>query len=240
MTVSEQEKHLVYLLKRKSDSKQYVGITIQRRFKIRMGDHKRSNRFKGDDFDVQILEESNDRNYIEGREEYWINSLDTFNNGLNESPSGKGCGHNSPNFTTLGYKFSDEQRKKMSESAKKRAKREGFHIRSKRSKENCKNPEYIRKQKESKSGKRLRPPKLTDNQVDEIRDTFAKELDKIKEELIPINEERRKKNSGWKPITPYSTFARKYCEYYNVTAKCIADIVSGKTRTERLPSIYKS
>ena len=76
---------------------------------------------------------------------------------------------------------------------------------------------------------------MTDNQVDEIRDTFAKELDKIKEELIPINEERKKKNSGWKPITPYSTFARKYCEYYNVTAKCIADIVSGKTRTERSP-----
>ena len=77
---------------------------------------------------------------LKEREEYWINSLDTFNNGLNESPSGKGCGHNSPNFTTLGYKFSDEQRKKMSESAKKRAKREGFDIRSKRSKENCKKP----------------------------------------------------------------------------------------------------
>lgn len=205
-----------------------------------MGDHKRSNRFKGDEFEVQILEESYDRNYIEGREEYWIEELDTYQNGLNESPSGKGYGHNSPNFTTLGYKFSDEQRDRMSKSAKERAKREGFEVRSKRSKDNYKDPEYLKKQKQSKSGKRLRPPKLSDNQVDEIRDTFAKELEEIQQEINHVNEKRRKKNSGWRPITPYSTFARKYCDYYNVSAKCIENIVSGKSRTERLPSIYKS
>ena len=83
-----------------------------------MGDHKRSNRFKNDEFDVTVLEESVDRNYIEQREEYWIEKLDTWKNGLNESSSGKGYGHNSPNFTTLGYKFTDVQREKMSKSAK--------------------------------------------------------------------------------------------------------------------------
>ena len=68
--------------------------------KQRMGDHKRSKRFRDDEFIIEILEKSADRQYINEREEYWIQKLDTYKNGLNESWSGKGYGHNSSNFTT--------------------------------------------------------------------------------------------------------------------------------------------
>lgn len=219
---------------------QYVGITIDHRFNQRMGDHKRSNRFKGDEFDVEILERSNNREYIELREEYWISKLDTFNNGLNDTPSGKGWGHRSPNFTTFGYVYSDSSRKLMSESAKSRAKREGFSIRSERSVNNWKQEEYRNKQIQARKGKRLKKPKLSDNQVDEIRNKWNKEKKQIAKELIPINERRMEINSGWRKITPESTFARKYHNEYGVSWKLIENIILNKSRIKKLPLICKS
>ena len=68
MNVFKEDQHLVYLLTRKSDSQQYVGITIERRMKQRIGDHKRSKRFRNDEFTIEILEKSLDRSYIEQRE----------------------------------------------------------------------------------------------------------------------------------------------------------------------------
>lgn len=240
MTVFNEEVHLVYLLKRRSDSQLYVGITMKKRMKQRFGDHKRSKRFKDCGFDYQILEESTDRSYIEKQEEYYINKYDTYQNGLNESPQGKGWGHNSSNFTTLGYVYSEESRKKMSESAKKRAEREGFNLRSKRSKENWKNPNYISKQSEVRKGKRLRPLKISDETVAEIRSLYEQEKVEIEQQLVSINKERKEKNSGWKPLTVHSEFAKKYCDHYNVSKNFIVGVVLWKTRTKILPSIYKS
>lgn len=203
-----------------------------------MGDHKRSKRFKEDSFDIKILEEDSSRDYIEQREEYWIKELDTFKNGLNESWSGKGCGHRSPNFTTLGYVFSEESRKKMSTSAKKRAKEEGFEVRSQRSKDNFKNPEYVAKQVAAKKGKRLRPPKLSDEQVVEIRDFYESILFQLKKECEVINEERHNKNPSWKKTNEAQLFGRKYSGHYGVSLVLLRDIVLWKTRTINLPKLY--
>ena len=55
-------------------------------------------------------------------EEYYINEYDTFKNGLNLTNRGKGK-NLSNKFNTLGYKFSESSRKKMSQSAKERTDR---------------------------------------------------------------------------------------------------------------------
>lgn len=232
MTVSEETEHLVYLLTRKSDSKQYVGITMSRRIKQRMGDHKRSNRFKGDAFTVEILEKSFDREFIEKREEYWIEELGTYHNGLNESISGKGYGHNSKNFTTLGYRFTDKQRKKMSESAKNRVDRDKMRQIS----NDMWADEKMRKHhSEIRKGKRLRKPKISDSDVLAVRERYKKEYESIKKECDLINKERHAKNPSWKKTNPAQLFGNKYSEHYNLSNTLLKNIVLNKTRTEVLP-----
>ena len=205
-----------------------------------MGDHKRSKRFRNDSFDITLLEESDDRSYIESRETYWINHLDTYHNGLNESPSGKGWGHNSPNFTTLGYVYSDEARAKMSAAAKARAAREGFNVRSEASKKGWANggEEYREHQKNVRKGKRLSPPKLTDEEVSNIRLMWSQEKQQLERECEKWNEEAKRK--GWKLRTPEGLFYIKHKDDYNVSKPTIVNIVKNKCRTEILPSICKS
>lgn len=206
--------------------------------KQRMGDHKRSKRFRNDEFTIEILEKSNDRNYINEREEYWIQKLDTFNNGLNESWSGKGYGHNSPNFTTEGYIYSEESRKKMSESAKKRG--GGPEQMRQLSLNQWKNPEIRKHHSEIRKGKRLRKPKLSDETVAEIRIFYKSIKDQLEKECKIINEERHKKNPSWKKTNTARLFGNKYSKKYSVSNTLLRDIVLWKTRTKVLPSICKS
>ena len=238
MTQSVQGESVVYLLKRKSDSEQYVGITLKRRLKQRMGYHKRSLRFRDSGFDIEILEESADRSYIEAQEEYWIEKLDTYNNGLNESPSGKGCGHNSPNFTTLGYVYSDESRELMSLAAKKRAAKEGYEVRSERSKANWKDPQYRQRQIDVRKGKRLRPLTLSDETVVEMRAHFESEREQCVQEIQEYND--KAKTRGWNQKTPSSHFAKKHTELYGCSNTTIKGIVEWKTRTKSLPKLGKT
>ena len=189
-------------------------------------------------FDYEILEESTDRSFIEGREEYWIDKLDTFNNGLNESPSGKGYGHNSPNFTTLGYVFTDEQRGNMSAAARERARKEGFNVRSGRSKKNWEDADYAKRQSDVRKGKRLRPPKLSDEEVDQIKHMYNEQIDDLIEENQIWNKQAKLK--GWKQRTLEGAFFDKNKHLFNVSKPTIVNIVKGLCRTQKLPSIYKS
>lgn len=202
--------------------------------KQRMGDHKRSKRFRNDEFEISILEKSSNREYINEREAHWIKKLDTFNKGLNESWTGKGSGHNSPNFTTLGYIFSDESRKKMSESAKKRADPEKLR---QISINQWKDPKLRKHHSEIRKGKRLRKPKLSDETVIEIRSFYESIKDQLEKECDVINEERHKKNSSWKKTNPAQLFGNKYSEKYSVSNTLLKDIVLWKTRTQIFPQI---
>lgn len=235
MTQSEQEKSVVYLLTRKSDLKQYVGITLARRLKQRMGDHKRSKRFIGHEFYIQVLEESVDRSYIESKESYYIVAYDTFNNGLNDTETGKGCGHSSPKFNTLGYIFSDKSRKKMSESAKKRC-AENLEAMSERSKKTWQNKEYREHQSKVRQGKRLRPPKLSDESVNEIRVLYNSLIKSYEQRCEDCNKEAVK--LGRMLSTPHGIFAKEYHEKYNVSPTTIKNIVLNKVRTKILPAVY--
>lgn len=201
-----------------------------------MSNHKKSRRFHGDNFDCTILEQSVDRDYIELREEYFINQYDTFNSGLNNSYNGKGL---QTGFTTKGFIYSEQSRELMSQKAKQRAAREGVEIRSARSKANWQDDQYREKQVKARKGKRLRPLKVSDEVVAEIRSLYEKERLVIQQELDCINEERSKINAGWKPLQVHSEFAKKYCEHYGVSKNFIVGVVLWKTRTKVLPSSHK-
>jgi len=203
-----------------------------------MEDHRRSHRFKNDDFSIEIIESSDDRSYIELREEYYISHLNTFENGLNESRGGKGWGHNDPKFTTRGFRFSEESRLKMSNSAKKRAMREGYHIRSAMSKKAWSNLDYAKHQSDSKRGKRLHKPKISDDQIDLIRSQFEAEKNALEIEAQRQSEINVK--LGRYPTTPERLFAKKHEGELPVSLFTLIAIVSNKRRTKRLPSLCKS
>jgi hypothetical protein len=201
--------------------------------------HQISERFKDNSFDVEILAESTDRSEIEKLEEYYIQYYDTYNNGLNNSKGGKGYGHNDTKFTTLGYSFTDEQRKNMSESAKKRALKEGAKARSKRSKAAWENNEYRKKQIEVRKDKRLCPPKISDKDVIKIRERFHSMNDYLEQETHKINKERHLKNPSWKKTNKERVFANMFHKEYNISSTALHNIVSYKTRTKVLPSLCK-
>lgn len=104
--------YMVYKITR-DDGKIYIGTTYEKGYKSRMWQHKNSNRFKEHTFQVEILEQNTSYRYIEEREEFYVKLYDSYNNGLNKSIDGKG-NHMSTKFTTKGYKFSNESRRKMS------------------------------------------------------------------------------------------------------------------------------
>lgn len=215
-------------MKRLSDKKLYIGITTKARLNKRLNCHRIDERFKGDNFECDILEESSDREYIENQEEYWITKLNTFEDGLNDSWSGKGFGHNSPNFTTLGYKFTPEQRQKMSISAKKRAVREGFEVRSKASKKGWERggEEYRKHMSEIRKGRCLHQNyKLSPKDVKDMIAHFHDEYNSLLEEVERINDYRQRKNKSWKLTTPINVFAKNYCASYGVSNKRIEQIL---------------
>lgn len=169
-------KHILYCITR-DDGQKYVGITIDYRIKNRMACHALSERFKDHLFTYEILFESENRKDVEVAEEEYIIKLDTFNNGLNSTLGGKGYGHNSPNFSTFGYKFSEEAKKKMSKSAKDRAEREGFGVRSNRSKEFfTKDPSVKERISRSKKGKKSWT-KISDEDIQEIISGYSDFVD---------------------------------------------------------------
>jgi len=200
-----------------------------------MGDHKRSKRFIGHEFDIQVLEESFDRSYIENKESHYIAVYDTFNNGLNDTETGKGWGHSSPKFNTLGYIFSDKSRKKMSESAKKRCVG-NLEVMSERSKKTWQRKEYREHQSKIRQGKRLKPPKLSDELVDEIRVLYKSLIKSYEQKCEDYNKEAVK--LGRMLSTPHGIFAKEYHKNYGVSSTTIRNIVLNKARTKILPALY--
>lgn len=221
---------------RKSDSKQYVGITIDRNQRQRLWSHRNSNRFKDDDFSFEILEESSDRNYIESQETYWIQKFDTYHNGLNETKTGKGFGHSSSKFTTLGYKFSEKSKDKMRKSAKARVDPENMRQISLNM---WKDPKMRKHHSDVRKNRRLRPPKFSDKEIEQIRNRYHDEFDSLKVLTQQINETRHAKNSSWKKSTVESTFANLYAEEYGCSSVFLKNVVSNKTRIESYPPAYQ-
>lgn len=203
--------YLIYKITR-DDGKQYIGTTIKRRIKHRMCSHKHSSRFVGHEFTYEVLEESTSKEYIAMKEEYYIQMFNTFVDGLNESESGKG-NHHAPNFTTLGYKYSEHSRRKMSESAKLRMSRLGPPNKGKFHTQECK--DLFSKMRKGK----IHSYKLSDQEYLKIRNEFSS----IK------NTFEIKKSKNGKMLTEERQFAKTCAGKYNTTPNNIMKILLGKT-----------
>lgn len=111
----------IYCIKNLKNSKCYIGLSVD--VQHRWGNHRRLlkhnthinkylqnawNKYGEENFEFSIIEKCSVED-LPKREMYWIEKLDTFKKGYNSSLGGEG---------TFGYKFTDEQRKKLSDSVK--------------------------------------------------------------------------------------------------------------------------
>lgn len=230
-TIKERAKNrtgVVYKLIRE-DFKEYIGTAIN--FKNRLCQHRKSPRFSELSIvDYEILYEGN---YYECLllEEYFINLYDTYHNGLNNSKDGRG-NHNAPNFTTLGYKYTDEQRQKIKDWHKSRDKssyKRGYKF----------SEETKQRWSKKRKGK-CHSQKLSKSDVEYILQKYKEfELtleDCLKFDLIKKTQKERLLKDGWdgkeplinkggQQITKVHTFRKIYAPKYNVTEACITILV---------------
>lgn len=206
-----QKIYLVYKIIR-DDGKIYIGTTIKDRVNNRISQHKNSNRFKGHRFSFEILEESTSKQYIDLKEVHYINMFDTLKSGLNRSINGKG-NHLAPSFTTLGYKYSEESKKRMSESAKKRIDRLGTSWAGKKQ-----SPETLKKLSEKRRGK-VFSYKLSKDEYTKIRNGF----------LENQNNYQTKLTKNGRCISPERQYAKDIHVSYGVSCNTIVNILMGRT-----------
>ena len=104
---------IVYCIENKLDGKKYIGITqqtIEDRYIKHLYTakniencqylHKAIRKYGKDNFHIYQIDEANTRHELFEKEKYWIQKLDTKNNGYNLTEGGEGC---------TGWKASEEQ-----------------------------------------------------------------------------------------------------------------------------------
>lgn len=200
----------VYKLTR-SDGKIYIGTTNKYRLKIRLKEHRHSKRFKGFSFEHEIINETMDLIELYKLEKENIQKFDSYKNGLNSTPDGTGKSR-SPKFTTLGCKFSDESRKKMS-LAKKGKPIPWF-------KDIKISPETRLKMSLDQKGKQSFT-KLTKENVINIKNEFVQgNFDKSTVGM---------KCKNGKLMSGVQSYALQKAPLYNVTLQCIKKVLKGET-----------
>lgn len=113
---------IIYLIRNKLNGKGYVGKTI-RTLEVRIKEHVLNaiahhvempiyaaiRKYGIDNFDTRILQECDDEQLLSELEKQWISELETFEHGYNATLGGDG---------PLGYRHTEETKRKMSESRK--------------------------------------------------------------------------------------------------------------------------
>lgn len=178
-----------------------------------MAAHNRDARFKGIGFDMTIIEESTEKDYIEKREGYWVGHYDSYKNGLNRTATGAGWGHEKrARFTTENYVYSEASRAKMSKSAKRRAEAEGSTVRSERARAGWK-----RKLSDPTEADRVRERNrragAAHRKIDKtvILDLWMKEHEKY----VDI------KSANGRVLTAMRQFANEYASRFGVTGTAL-------------------
>lgn len=224
----------VYKITR-NDGKVYIGITVD--LKKRLKAHENSIRFSMGIKEFEVLNECTSYEEAEDLEEFYIDEFDTFENGLNLSKNGKG-NHNSKNFTTRNYKYSQESRLKMSESAKKRVIRIGPPNAKPMSKEVRKKLSNIRK------GICWGPKKISDSDCESIVNAYMNDSLIFDPELVKtyIKKGQREifdslsftelKSGNGKPLSKITLYSHYYSELYDVTPACIRRIIKNVKRAK--------
>ena len=206
--------YFIYKITR-SDGKQYIGTTDSKCIKNRMCRHKSSTRFANFDFTYEIIEQSADINILQ-KEQYYIQQYNTLvPNGLNISIDGKG-NHLSPNFTTRGFKFSEESKIKMSISSKKRQRSTGW-VHSQETKAHW---------SKTRTGKCWKKPALNKDQWDELNMIWN---EKPSCSLT---------NSIGKRISYERAFAKQYAERFGLSVNGLYNIITNKLKVFKFPGEY--
>lgn len=197
-----------------------------------MAQHKCHDRFQDDSFTFDVLEISESRDYIEQREEFYIQKYNTHTNGLNDTPHGKGHS-NTSKFSTLGYEFNPESREKMSNSAKKYCEENPDRLKKLRdgAAKMWADPEMRKHHSDIRKGKRLRPTVISDEDVDAIRYDWSNNQDYWEKELHKLKAE------GYSYRKAFSIFVDYYANKHNVSTVLIRNIIKKTMRKEVYPSI---
>lgn len=195
--------YFLYKLTR-DDEQVYFGTTNEKRFTSRMNAHKYSDRFKGRDFTVEIVAQSEDDTFIASLEEQMITRYDTYNNGLNNTVDGKG-NHLAPAFTTKGYKHSENAKRRM------RKAKTGYVPWNKGVKGYTLTVD--------RRGK-IHSSKLTVQQYKIIRESFK---------YIPTLPGVGKRSKNGVILTQERAVSKILCHEYQVSDICIYNILTGKT-----------
>ncbi len=223
-------KGVVYMLTR-ADGLKYIGIT--KNLKGRINQHSKSSRFSQYQLiDYKILYTGYYKD-CERLEEYYIKKYNTYKNGLNMTESGKGKNKDCT-FSTLGYKFSEESKKKMSDSHKKRIEKEGVGFRKGKFKHSKEAREKMSRDRKGK--KRYYNISITDEEKQKMFSDFEKWYKEVeKNNYIIIDfiyhkqaEEIRKGitfkiedmlNVNKQKLSPYNIFTKLYYGLYGKISK---------------------
>jgi len=221
--------YYVYLITRLDDLKQYIGTTNSDRLSERMKDHRHSDRYRNRPFTYEILYSTTDFEDCLLHETRLVQQYDTYRNGLNATRSGKGCHHDSPQFTTHGYKYTDEQRANVSKGiraafAERKTKGLGHWIKGiKRSAELRQRWSVVRKNKRFAPCKKLTPIKIKD-----IRDAWARHI------TLPGEHKIGTKLPNGLTLTYRILFTKYFADQYRVTGVLIKGIIDGKVWRENV------
>jgi len=177
-----------------------------------MYDHSKSKRFNGFDFSYEIIFESENHDLVLEKEKEFIKIYDTYYNGLNESLDGSG-NHNAPNFTTLGFTFSDKSKKKMSDSHRKRFKNGATSPMLGKTHSDEVKKEWSRKRKG-----RVWSKKFDEETVKSLL---------IEYKQTPVEDTEISKNG--RPLDHLRKFCNKNAKKYNMSSANIRKIILGQT-----------
>jgi predicted GIY-YIG superfamily endonuclease len=220
-------KNVVYLITR-NDNQQYVGITNQ--LNKRISAHKKTKRFEMGIKSVEILQECKTYEEAEKLEPLYIEKYDTFYNGLNESVNGKG-NHLASNFTTKGYKFTEEQRQNMkdnhwSKKMKNTWTKPGLHSEETRKKWSEKRKGVCWSSRKISRDKALELIEWYNDDSIVFDDDFVRQFVKVthkdKVGKIPLEELKSPNGKNLNRITLYSEY---YSKMYGVTSAAIRRLI---------------
>lgn len=209
---------VIYKLTRE-DGLGYIGITTN--LGKRLSSHRRSKRFS--ELKIQSTDILFEGTYEEcdALEEKYIQEHDTFKNGLNLTNKGKGK-NDTDKFNTYGYKYSEESKKKMSESAKSRTDRPTGYSHS---------DETKKKWSELRKGKVWGPTKLDKDQIISDWNDYNPSLQDMQELISKTNNKDGK--SYFKNGREFSymkgklvLFKRIKSKEYGVTPEAIKGIIN--------------
>lgn len=216
MSILQPRKYYIYKLRR-SDSMEYVGTTDSWRIQSRMCAHRKSERFRDYQFECEILAESDTTDIFVQEEDYIRKHKTLHPHGLNKTATGKGTGpRDFAGWTTRGFKYSEESRRKMSESSKKRIRNTGWKHK----------PEVKLAWSKLRIGKCWKAPGLSREQWNALMELWVAAPSCV---LV---------NSNGRTISYARAFAKRYATQFELTPNGLYNIVAGKLKVFKFPGEY--